>query len=158
MAPQALEKARFGLANGAALSRFSARARVRQPSAEKVAQGRRQAHEVIGARNFARGSAPVAAAGRDRGRTRRPRSPREPPRHAPRRFGDLVGIAGEAQPEMSLAAGAEGGSRRGADAGFIDEAQRQRARVGKAVDRAEEIERRLRLEEAYPPGPGQLFA
>ena len=83
---------------------------------------------------------------------------REPPRHAPRRFGDLLGIAGEADAQMAFAARAEGASWRGADAGFVDESERERARIGKAVDREEEIERGLGLEEANAAGLGQPFA
>ncbi len=59
---------------------------------------------------------------------------REPPRHAPRRFGNLFGIAGEANPKVAFAAGTEGAARRGANAGFVDEPKRQRTGIGKAVD------------------------
>ena len=75
----------------------------------------------------------------------------QPARHPPRRLGDLLGIAGEAQAQVALAAGAEGAAGRRADARFVDETQRQRARIGEAVDRTEEIERRLGLGEAHPP-------
>ena len=75
-------------------------------------------------------------------------------RHSARRFRDLVGIAGEANTQMALAAGTEGAAGRGADTGFVDEAQRQRAGIGKAVDREEQIERRLRLEETSASGLG----
>src|ERR1700727_1294876 len=76
----------------------------------------------------------------------------KPSRHAPRRFRDLFGIAGEANTKMAFAAGTEGPTRRRADAGLVDESQRKRAGIGKAVDREEEIERRLRLEEANASG------
>ena len=52
---------------------------------------------------------------------------------------------------MAFAAGAESRPGRGADARFVDETVRQRARIVEAVDRAEEIERRLRLEVAHAP-------
>ncbi len=58
----------------------------------------------------------------------------EPPRQAPRRFGDLFRIAGEADAQMTLAAGTKGAARRGANAGFVDEPKRQRTGIGKAVD------------------------
>ena len=59
---------------------------------------------------------------------------------------------------MALTAGAESASRRCADPCFVDEAQRKRPRIGKTIDREEQIERRLRLEEANAPGLGQSFA
>ena len=46
---------------------------------------------------------------------------REPPRHAPRRFGDLFGVTGEANTQMAFAARTEGASGRGANTGFVDE-------------------------------------
>ena len=48
--------------------------------------------------------------------------------------------------------------RRPADARFVDEAQRQRARISEAVNRAEEIERRLGLGKAYTAGRRQPLA
>src|ERR1700730_13362331 len=59
---------------------------------------------------------------------------------------------------MALAAGTEGAAGRGANTGFVDEPQRQRTGIGKAVDREEEIERRLRLEEPDAPGCGEPLA
>jgi hypothetical protein len=53
---------------------------------------------------------------------------------------------------MPLAAGAEGAAGRGAHARFVDELKRKRARIGESVDREEELERRIRLEEARAPG------
>ena len=53
-------------------------------------------------------------------------SGREPSRHPARRFRDLIGIAGEANAQMALAAGTEGAAGRGADSGFVDELERER--------------------------------
>src|SRR5271157_6662344 len=52
---------------------------------------------------------------------------------------------------MALAAGAKGAAGGRADARFVNEAQRQRARIGKALDRAKQIERRFGLKKAHPP-------
>ncbi len=40
---------------------------------------------------------------------------------------------------MAFAAGTEGGARRRADARLVDQPERQRARIGKAFDRAKQI-------------------
>ena len=62
------------------------------------------------------------------------------------------------QAQMAFAAGAEDAARRGADSGFVDEPERERAGVGKAIDREEQIERGLGLEEANASGLGKPFA
>ncbi len=59
---------------------------------------------------------------------------------------------------MAFAAGAEGRTGRGADARLVDQADRQRARIGKALDGEEQVERRLRLEEFDPAGREQPLA
>ena len=59
---------------------------------------------------------------------------------------------------MAFAARTERAAGRRADARFVDELHGQRARIIKTVDRAEEIERRLGLGEAHPPGRREPFA
>ena len=46
----------------------------------------------------------------------------------------------------------------GADARLVDQTERQRARIGEAVDREEQVERRLWLEEGHPAGRAQPLA
>ena len=59
---------------------------------------------------------------------------------------------------MPLAAGAEGRTGGRADARLVDQFQRQRARIGKALYRAEEIERRLGFEESNPAARREALA
>src|SRR5579862_9901123 len=47
---------------------------------------------------------------------------------------------GEAQPEIALAAGAEGGAGRQPDRSLVDQAARQGLRVGLAIDREKRVE------------------
>src|SRR5262249_8773403 len=57
---------------------------------------------------------------------------------------ELAGIAGKAQAQIALPGGAERGAGRKPDGRFIDEAQRQAARVVLALDREEHVEGALR--------------
>src|SRR5260370_20445274 len=80
---------------------------------------------------------------------------REPGPEAPRRLGDLLGRAGEAEPDIALAAGPEGRAWGGAEARFVDEPLGENFCVGRALHRAEEAKRRLPPSATHAPGRGQ---
>src|SRR5690606_8634721 len=82
----------------------------------------------------------------------------DPPTEPVGRFLDLVEAAVEAQPEMVLAAGAEGGAGRKPDIGAVDDVEGRGAAVADAVDAEEEVERPGRRRQMDPAGGGEPVA
>ena len=71
---------------------------------------------------------------------------------------DLLGIAQITGAHEGSAAGAEGGARRHADAGLVDDPERLIAAVGDAVDLQESIKRAFRLAGLDAVGRDQRIA
>ena len=82
----------------------------------------------------------------------------DPARQAVGGFFDLVEAAVEAEPEMVLAAEAEGGAGGEADIGLLDDVDRRLAGIGDAVDREEQVEGAGRHAEAGAAGGGEHAA
>ena len=76
----------------------------------------------------------------------------DPVRQTVRRLLDLVEAAVEAEPQEALAAGAEGGARREADIGLVDDVEGGRLGIRHAVDREEQVEGARRHAEADAAG------
>src|SRR4029079_13777093 len=76
--------------------------------------------------------------------------PPEPIGEPPSSLFEHLRVAGETQPEERRARTAKGGNGSQADARFINEAQRESARVILAVDSEEHVEAAVRFGEAHP--------